>query len=43
MDNCILKAESLGFSPETITTQIVNLLYPNTNKKLKKILRLYQI
>ena len=35
MDTCVLKAESLGYSPETITTQTVNLLYPKTNKSLQ--------
>ena len=39
MDTCILKAESVGYSSETITTQVVNLLYPKTNKKLKKFFK----
>ena len=43
MDTCVLKAESLGYSPETITTQTVNLLYPKTNKSLKFFKRIYKI
>ena len=36
MDTCIYMAESLLFSPETITTLFVNQLYLNTKQKIKK-------
>ena len=33
MDTCICMAESLPCSPETITNNIVDRLYPNTKEK----------